>query len=595
MKTQKVNKKGLWAIMRPIRFEIRIAMLLASLGALSLIATLVILSYTLTHILQKEPFVFFGITFTLTNTIMILAILTVIAFLSRLSSFIVSHLGAFRLEQILRTQLAQHLSQVPLGYVISTGSGSLKKVMQTDVKSLHAFVADSTPMIAKSFIAPLVTLLTLLWIDYRLAFASIAVLILGWIAMGYAMKDSTELRQKYEQSQANISKAVIEFAQAMPVVRTFDDGSTSFNRYNESLDAYKQNLNRWMALSATPAKLGAIILSPLPTLLCVLLTSIILLHYNSLSLFAFISALFLSTGMADSMMPLMWLNNHIKKSQASALRIQEILEVKALPQTQKSTLPKQYDVEFHNVFFQYKNGDNYALENIDFTAKQNQVTALVGPSGAGKSTVAKLIPRFWDVTKGEILIGGINIKKMNAQDLMNTVSFVFQDTFLFQDTLLNNIKIANLQADKEEIVQAAKAAQIHDFITTLPQQYETMAGDRGANLSGGQKQRITIARAILRNTPIVVLDEATAFADPENEEEIVKALANLTRNKTVIMIAHRLSTIKNADMIIVFNQGKIQERGKHEELITSGGVYSTLWQNYLKASEWNLIKGNHHA
>jgi ATP-binding cassette subfamily B protein len=595
MKTHKENKKGLWAIMHPIKLEIRIAMLLAALGALSLIATLVILSYTLTHILQKEPFVFFGITLTLTNTIILLAILTVIAFLSRLSSFIVSHLGAFRLEQILRTQLAQHLSQVPLGYVISTGSGSLKKVMQTDVKSLHAFVADSTPMIAKSIIAPLVTLLTLLWIDYRLAFASIAVLVVGWIAMGYAMKDSTQLRQKYEQSQANISRAVIEFAQAMPVVRTFDDGSTSFKRYNEALDAYKQNLNKWMALSATPAKLGAVILSPLPTLLCVLLTSIILLHYNSLSLFAFISALFLSTGMAESMMPLMWLNNHIKKSQASALRIQEILEVKELEQTNNSTLPQQYDVQFHDVSFQYKNIDNYALENIDLIAQQNQVTALVGPSGAGKSTVAKLIPRFWDVTKGEITIGGVNIKNMSAQDLMNTVSFVFQDTFLFQDTLLNNIKIANLQASKEEIIQAAKAAQIHDFITTLPHQYETMAGDRGTNLSGGQKQRITIARAILRNTPIVILDEATAFADPENEEEIVKALANLTKNKTVIMIAHRLSTIKNADMIIVFNEGHIQERGKHEELIVSKGVYSTLWQNYLKASEWNLIKGANHA
>lgn len=595
MKTHKENKKGLWAIMHPIKLEIRIAMLLASLGALSLIATLVILSYTLTHILQEEPFVFFGITLTLTNTIILLAILTVIAFLSRLSSFIVSHLGAFRLEQILRTQLAQHLSQVPLGYVISTGSGSLKKVMQTDVKSLHAFVADSTPMIAKSIIAPLVTLLTLLWIDYRLALASIAVLVVGWIAMGYAMKDSTQLRQKYEQSQANISRAVIEFAQAMPVVRTFDDGSTSFKRYNEALDAYKQNLNKWMALSATPAKLGAVILSPLPTLLCVLLTSIILLHYNSLSLFAFISALFLSTGMAESMMPLMWLNNHIKKSQASALRIQEILEVKELEQTNNSTLPQQYDVQFHDVSFQYKNIDNYALENIDLIAQQNQVTALVGPSGAGKSTVAKLIPRFWDVTKGEITIGGVNIKNMSAQDLMNTVSFVFQDTFLFQDTLLNNIKIANLQASKEEIIQAAKAAQIHDFITTLPHQYETMAGDRGTNLSGGQKQRITIARAILRNTPIVILDEATAFADPENEEEIVKALANLTKNKTVIMIAHRLSTIKNADMIIVFNEGHIQERGKHEELIVSKGVYSTLWQNYLKASEWNLIKGANHA
>lgn len=200
------------------------------------------------------------------------------------------------------------------------------------------------------------------------------------------------------------------------------------------------------------------------------------------------------------------------------------------------------------------------MKNINFEVKANTVTALVGPSGAGKSTVAKLIPRFWDVTSGSIKIGGIDIKDIDSQTLMDTVSFVFQDTFLFNDTLSNNIKMANENATDKDMIEACKAAQIHDFISSLPNGYETMAGDRGTNLSGGQKQRITIARAILRNTPIVVLDEATAFADPENEEEIIKALANLMKNKTVIVIAHRLSTIKEVDQIIVFDNAEVQEK-----------------------------------
>ncbi|RBQ32529.1 ABC transporter ATP-binding protein/permease [Arcobacter sp. FW59] len=584
------QKQGLWAIMSPVKFKIRMAMLLASIGAISLILSLLLLSFALTNILQNTPLVVFGFELNLVNTILLLALLTIIAFLSRFGAFAVSHLGAFHLEQILRTKLSQHLATVPLGYIISNGSGALKKVVQDDVKTLHAFVADSTPMIAKSIVAPITTLVILLVIDYRFALATLSVFILGWITMAVAMKDSKSLRIKYEQSQSNINKAVIEFAQAMPVVRTFDDGTTSFKRYNDALIEFKNNLHHWMSVSAFSAKLGMIILSPLPTLLTVIITAIFLLNFGSLELFAFISALFLSTGMADAMMPLMWLNNHIKKSQTSALKIQEVLSVKALEIAKEPKTINSFDIEFENVSFKYDNVENYALKDINFKVSSGSVTALVGPSGAGKSTVAKLIPRFWDVNSGAIKIGGIDIKEVSSENLMDTVSFVFQDTFLFQDTIYNNIKMANTNATDEEIINASKAAQIHDFILSLPDGYETLAGDRGANLSGGQKQRITIARAILRNSPIIVLDEATAFADPENEEEIVKALANLTVNKTVIMIAHRLSTIKDSDQIVVFDEGKISEIGKHEELLNTKGVYSKLWSNYEKASSWNLEK-----
>ncbi|RBQ27411.1 ABC transporter ATP-binding protein [Arcobacter sp. CECT 9188] len=590
---QNKPKFGLWTIMSPIKFKIRVAMFLASIGAISLILSLLLLSFALTNILLNTPLVILGMELNLINTIFLLAFLIIIAFISRSGAFTVSHLGAFHLEQILRTNLSQHLATVPLGYIISNGSGTLKKVMQDDVKTLHVFVADSTPMIAKSIIAPIITLVILLIIDYRFALATLCVFILGWITMAFAMRDSKVLRQKYEQSQSDINKAVIEFAQAMPVVRTFDDGTTSFKRYNNALLNYKENLNHWMKVSAFSAKLGMIILSPLPTLIAVIITGIYLLNFSSVELFAFISALFLSTGMADAMMPLMWINNFIKKSQASAIRIQEILNIQPLEITKEPKTINNFDIAFENVSFKYDSVENYALKDINFKVNQGSVTALVGPSGAGKSTVAKLIPRFWDVNSGAIKIGGVNIKELSNKTLMDTVSFVFQDTFLFQDTIYNNIKMANLNATEEDIIKAAKAAQIHDFILSLPKAYETLAGDRGANLSGGQKQRITIARAILRNTPIIVLDEATAFADPENEEEIVKALANLTINKTVIMIAHRLSTIKNADQIVVFDDGKINEIGIHNELLEKKGVYSKLWSNYEKASSWNLEKGEY--
>jgi len=582
------NKKGLWAILAPVNFEIRIAILLSAIGAMSLIASLTLLSFTLSNILEGTPIKIFDIEFDFFTTIIALAIITVIAFLTRLSAFIVSHLGAFRLEQILRTNLSLHLSKVSLGYIISTGSGALKKVMQNDVTALHVFVADSTPMIAKSIVAPIFTMIILFIVDYRLALAGIFVLVIGATVMSLAMKDSAEYRVKYEQSQTDINKAVVEFAQAMPVVRTFDDGSESFKKYNDSLFSYRKNLNAWMAKTNKSAKFGTLILTPLPTLLAILLTGIYLLNNGSLELSSLVLALFLSTGMADALMPVMWLNNFIKKSQASALRIQEILDIDELPQAKNSKTPNDISISFENVSFSYDKTDKKALDDISFVVSAKSTTALVGPSGAGKSTVAKLIPRFWDISAGSIKIGDTDIRDISSDRLMDIVSFVFQDTFLFADTIFNNIKMANPNASDEDVINAAKAAQIHDFIISLANGYKTKAGERGANLSGGQKQRITIARTILRDNPIIVLDEATAFADPENEEEIIKALANLMRNKTVIVIAHRLSTIKDVDQIIVIDEGKIKERGKHQELLDNKQVYFKLWSNYEKAQEWNL-------
>ena len=585
---KQTNKKSLWSIIAPVNSYIRLAMVISALSGILSVIGLVFLAYVI-GLIMGGTINLFGFKLGFQEALILLASITILSFLTKFYSFVISHLGAFKLEQTLRTEITTHLAQIPLGHIITLGTGAIKKVLLDDVKNLHAFVADTTPMLAKAIVAPLASMIALFVIDYRLGLVAIAILLVGAVLMRSVMKDSVMHRENYEQSQSEINKAVIEFVQAMPVVRTFDDGTTSFKRYNDALAKYRTNLKAWFGATSTPAKIAMTVLSPMPTLLAVTITGLFFLIDGSLSFSPFIAALLASTGMADALMPLMWMSNFVKKSSAAAIRIQEIMDIPVLHISKAHKKIEATDILFENVDFKYNEKDNYALKNINFEVKANTVTALVGPSGAGKSTVAKLIPRFWDVTNGSIKIGGVDIKDADSQSLMDTVSFVFQDTFLFNDTLSNNIRMANSTATDEDMIEACKAAQIHDFILSLPDAYETMAGDRGANLSGGQKQRITIARAILRNTPIIVLDEATAFADPENEEEIIKALANLMKNKTVIVIAHRLSTIKDVDQILVFDNAEVKEKGKHEELLAiQDGIYAKLWSNYEKAQNWDI-------
>ena len=588
MSTKNTKKQGLWSIMAPVNSYIRWAMVISAFSGILSVVGFVFLAY-LIGLIMGGSINLFGFELGFQGALILLALITILSFLTRFYSFVISHLGAFKLEQILRTDITTHLAQIPLGHIITLGTGAIKKVLLDDVKNLHAFVADTTPMIAKAIVAPIASMVALFVIDYRLGLVAIVILLVGAVLMKFVMKDSVIHRENYEQSQSEINKAVIEFVQAMPVVRTFDDGTTSFRRYNDALAKYRTNLKAWFGSTSTSAKIAMTILSPMPTLLAVTITGLFFLINETLEFSPFVAALLVSTGMADALMPLMWMRNFVKKSSAAAIRIQEIMDIPVLHISNTYKKIENTNIVFENVDFKYNEKDNYALKNINFEVKANTVTALVGPSGAGKSTVAKLIPRFWDVTSGSIKIGGIDIREIDSQTLMNTVSFVFQDTFLFNDTLSNNIKMANPTATNEDMVQACKAAQIHEFILSLPNGYETMAGDRGTNLSGGQKQRITIARAILRNTPIVVLDEATAFADPENEEEIIKALANLMKNKTVIVIAHRLSTIKDVDQIVVFDSAEVKEKGKHQELLSiEEGIYAKLWGNYEKAQNWDI-------
>lgn len=573
-------KRGIWALMRPVQQRIHLAMSLAALGAVSGLAAVAVLAVVIAQLLGPDPRPW--------PWAVLAVLLTGASFFLRNQAFTLSHMAAFHLETILRTDLAERMARVPLGYLLQIGTGALTKVMQDDVKSLHAFVADTTPMIGRCVATPLATLALMLFIDWRLALLALGLLGLGILAMRLAMRDHVELQRRYDDERERINNAVIEFVQAMPVVRTFDDGATSFGRYQKALDGFRDVLAKWLEVSAVSAKISILILGPLPTLLALTLGGMMLFTGGSLDFPDWAAGLLLGTGMAESLMPLMWINHFIRKASASALRIQELQTVPVLPVSMGRRKPRDASVSFEEVRFAYEGRADNALEGVSFHVPAGSITALVGPSGAGKTTVARLIPRFWDVADGSVRIGDADVRDIRPEDLMRHVSFVFQDTFLFNDTIAANIRMGRPEATDTEVENATRAAQAHDFIAALPQGYHTRAGDRGVRLSGGQRQRITIARAILQNCPVVVLDEATAFADPENEAAIITALANLMRGRTVIIIAHRLSTIRDADQIVVLDRGRMVEQGRHDDLVTANGVYAVLWRNYEQAQGWTL-------
>ncbi|WP_368255613.1 ABC transporter ATP-binding protein [Blautia wexlerae] len=503
-----------------------------------------------------------------------------------------SHIAAFGTLYDLKVLFADHITKIPLGYHLTIGSGRLRKIMDENIESVEGFIAHQFPDFVASITAPIVMVIILFVVDWRFGLASLAGIILAFIAefIGFGSGAMKENMGKYQKASEEMNNASVEYVRGMSVVKAFNQTASSFKKLREAISGYtewvlKFSLGWQNCMPAFTTIINNIYLILVPVgILIGSNTS----NFKEFSM-KFIFYLLFVPAIAGVLNKIMYISESFMQIDGNVARMDEILNIPEMPETANPQKPQGEDVVFDHVSFTYTgNNEEKALERVSFAAKQGQITAIVGPSGGGKSTIANLISRFWDVTDGKITIGGVDLRDMAQNDLMRQVSFVFQDIFLFKQSILDNIRMGNRNATEEQVIAAAKAAQCHEFISKLPEGYHTVVGTKGVHLSGGERQRIAIARAIIKDSPIIVLDEATAFSDPENEYLIQKAFEKLMQNKTVIIIAHRLSTIRNADKIIVMEKGQIVESGKHDDLVAAGGRYSQMWNHYTEAINWKL-------
>lgn len=513
------------------------------------------------------------------------------------ASLMASHVAAFRILYGLRIKLAEHIGRLPLGYLNGTSTGAIKKTMEQNIEKIETFIAHTIP--------DLVNVLATVVIMFTLFFTLngwIAAVCLLAIALGIGLqctmmfgKAGQEFMQTYFDTQEKMSASAVQYVRGMPVVKIFGQSIRSFRQFNKEIEAYKTYALKVCdtyqpGMVVFMVLLNSIVTFILPVGLLILSGQPQNIAFAAVYLFFII----LGPGVATPIYKLTFLGSSTKEIDEGVTRLDRIFSEKTMPESLNPQKPHGYDITFTDVSFAYENKTEAtrtdALHHINFTARAGEITALVGPSGSGKSTIANLIPRFWDVEQGEIKIGDTNVKNIATEQLMDLVSFVFQDSFLFFDTIYENIRVGNPHATREQVIAAAQAAQCDEFIQHLPKQYDTIIGEEGVYLSGGEEQRISVARAILKNSPILVLDEATAFADPENEYKMQLAIQKLIRDKTVIIIAHRLSSILSANRIVVLKEGCVVQQGTHEELCRQEGVYKKMWDAYTDASQWTLNK-----
>lgn len=518
-----------------------------------------------------------------------------------------AHTFAYRVICGVRLKVAEHIGKLPMGYVTNNSIGKMKQVLDADVEQIETFLAHQLP----DFVSTVVMLLAMFIIMFSqnvwLALACLIPIVVGFVcqfAVMIKILKSGGLKENFDALE-KISSSSIQYVQGMPSIKIFGQTVKSFRKFYEDIISYRDFTTKMTEVIRPGYVLFRMFVLSVATFIVPVGLLLFLKNPGDVAfVVTFLFFLILGPGAATPTLKLRSFSESMNVITEGVKRVDEVLNEKPLPETAhkgspsgregglgRSKVPAGYDISFHNVSFSYEADGRKILDGVSFTARQGEITALVGPSGAGKSTIAELIPRFWDVTEGSIEIGGVDIRDLSIHDLMEQMAFVFQESFLFSDTIFNNIALGKPGATKEQVEQAAKVAQCHDFIMVLPNGYQTKIGDGGVYLSGGEQQRVSIARAILKNAPILILDEASAYADAENEHEMQIALQSLIKNKTVIMIAHRLTTICNANQILVVDSGQIKEHGPHDELLKKHGLYAAMWDAGVNSATWTIRTG----
>ena len=524
-----------------------------------------------------------------TDSVIMWSMIALAAYAVKIATFTlstgISHNMAYNVLAGLRRRLADRFLRAPLGNVQNHTIGEIKGMMVDKIENLEPPLAHMIPEGAGHIVLPIVSIVALAAIDWRLALASLVTFPLSVFCMGLTFKISGKNFDKFDKSNAYMNSVIVEYIEGIEVIKAFGRSGVSYEKYAGAITNFRTFVVKWLSSTFATMKL-AFALFP-STLIGTLPVALGLAAHGIIGAPQAALAVMLSISMVGSLAKLEVFSENMRQVKFTVEGLEEFLEMPGLPEPKAYANAEHIGVTLKNVTFSYTGeAKDEVLHGVNLTLKEGSFTALVGPSGGGKSTVAKLVARFWDVSGGEIEIGGVNVKDMPLKQLSGLVSFVTQDNFLFNCSLLENIRLGNPSATDEEVKAAARAAQCEEFIEKLPQGYDTAAGEAGKRLSGGEKQRIAIARMLLKDAPIVILDEATAFTDPENEDKIQKSIAALTKNKTLLVIAHRLSTIKNADNIVVLEKGKIIAEGRQEELPEKCPLYKDMWLAHIGAKNW---------
>ena len=516
-------------------------------------------------------------------------ILTVSALLIYIFALLCTHIAAFRVQANMRSELMRKIIKLPLGIFDEDGTGKIRRIVSDSTAATETYIAHNLADKTVAAVTPVGLIILILAFDWKMGLICMIPAVIGFICMMSMMgKSMQEKMKEYQNALDTMSSEATEYVRGIPVVKTFGQTVHSFKRFKDSIDEY----GKWTTAYTLQLRMPMIgFMTCINAIFLAIVLGTFFLTRNGIADADILNVMYyiIVTPLVTVTLTKIAYSGEAEMTLIDALkRVEYVLDFNALPESGKNSVPEDNSIVLNKVSYRYADAARDAVSDVDISIDPGEHVAFVGPSGSGKTTLAELLVRFFDVTSGEILLGGVNIKDIPSKQLMERVSFVFQDSKLLKTSILENVRMARPDATREEVIDALNKAQCADIIDKLPDGIDTVIGERGTYLSGGEQQRITIARAVLKNAPILILDEATAFADPDNETKVQAAFEELAKGKTLIMIAHRLSTVRSADRIFVLDDGKLKESGTHDELISCGGLYKKMFEEYGRSIEWKV-------